>query len=50
MRVIAMMEENPEDPPSTAEIAQGLGIPARQLERLFGKYGRSPLAQRSVPA
>lgn len=38
MRAIALMEQNLEDPLSTAEIAQDLGISTRQLERLFGKY------------
>ena len=38
MRAIAMMEENLEEPPATADIAQALGISTRQLERLFGRF------------
>lgn len=38
MRAIALMEASLEDPLSTAEIAEDIGISARQLERLFGRY------------
>ena len=35
---IRMMHEMTEDPPSTGEIAERLGITARQLERLFERH------------
>lgn len=38
MRAIKLMEQTLEDPMSTAEIAEDLGISTRQLERLFGKF------------
>jgi transcriptional regulator GlxA family with amidase domain len=41
--VIALMEENLEEPLSRAELARRAGLSTRQLERLFRKYlGRTP--------
>ena len=41
--VIAIMEENLEEPLARAELAGRVGLSARQLERLFRKYlGRTP--------
>ena len=37
-RAIARMRETIEDPVSPAQIAAGIGISTRQLERLFGKF------------
>ncbi len=43
LSVIAMMEENLEEPLSRAELAKSAGLSTRQLERLFRKYlSRSP--------
>jgi transcriptional regulator GlxA family with amidase domain len=41
--VIAIMEEHLEEPLPRAELAERVGLSARQLERLFRKYmGRTP--------
>ncbi|WP_420549522.1 GlxA family transcriptional regulator [Curvivirga sp.] len=37
-RAVQMMKDQIEEPVSTASIAEEIGISARQLERLFGKY------------
>lgn len=42
-QVIARMETNIEEPVSPADLAEGVGMSTRQLERLFRRYlGRSP--------
>jgi transcriptional regulator GlxA family with amidase domain len=38
LSVIAEMEEHQEEPLSCAELAQGVGLSTRQMERLFRKY------------
>ena len=38
LAVIQMMEENLEEPLASAELAAGVGLSTRQLERLFRKY------------
>jgi len=43
LSVIAIMEDNLEEPLPRAELARRVGLSARQLERLFRKYlGRTP--------
>ncbi len=43
LEVIALMEENLEEPLSCVELAEGCGISSRQMERLFRKYlARTP--------
>ncbi len=43
LRVIALMEENPEDPLPRSELARQVDLSTRQLERLFRKYlSRTP--------
>jgi len=44
-RAVALMEDNIEEPLSVPDVAEGVGVSQRKLERLFRKYvGRSAIA------